>query len=147
MSVELFRITDADVLRAKDVWESQCGMVELIGPQMATFHYHSVSPFFVAKFEWLNLAGRPIFTPRSRAAARPARVTQFIFSSSADSLDLAAREHKRSCFRQGPLQLAIACCSSWIDSNCRSSCSARRAAPTPRSMARSLKCASILSNQ
>jgi hypothetical protein len=25
MSVELFRITDADVLRAKDVWESQCG--------------------------------------------------------------------------------------------------------------------------
>jgi len=38
MSVELFRITDADVLRAKDVWESQCGMVELIGPQMATFH-------------------------------------------------------------------------------------------------------------
>jgi hypothetical protein len=35
MSVELFRITDADVLRAKDVWESQCGMVELIGPQMA----------------------------------------------------------------------------------------------------------------
>ena len=42
MSVELFRITDADVLRAKDVWESQCGMVELIGPQMATFHYHSV---------------------------------------------------------------------------------------------------------
>ena len=33
MSVELFRITDADVLRAKDVWESQCGMVELIGPQ------------------------------------------------------------------------------------------------------------------
>jgi hypothetical protein len=101
MSVELFRITDADVLRAKDVWESQCGMVELIGPQMATFHYQSVSPFFVAKFEWLNLAGRPIFTPRSRAAARPARVTQFIFSSSADSLDLAAREHKRSCFRQG----------------------------------------------
>ena len=65
MSVELFRITDADVLRAKDVWESQCGMVELIGPQMATFHCHSVSPFFVAKFEWLNLAGRPIFTPRS----------------------------------------------------------------------------------
>jgi hypothetical protein len=64
MSVELFRITDADVLRAKDVWESQCGMVELIGPQMATFHYHSVSPFFVAKFEWLNLAGRPIFTWR-----------------------------------------------------------------------------------
>ena len=56
MSVELFRITDADVLRAKDVWESQCGMVGLIGPQMATFHYHSVSPFFVAKFEWLNLA-------------------------------------------------------------------------------------------
>jgi hypothetical protein len=55
MSVELFRITDADVLRAKDVWESQCGMVGLIGPQMATFHYHSVSPFFVAKFEWLNL--------------------------------------------------------------------------------------------
>ena len=47
MSVELFRITDADVLRAKDVWESQCGMVELIGPQMATFHYHSASPFFV----------------------------------------------------------------------------------------------------
>src|SRR5260370_37871496 len=91
MSVELFRITDADVLRAKDVWESQCGMVELIGPQMATFHYHSVSPFFVAKFEWLNLAGRPIFTPRSPAAARPARVTQLIFSSS-DSLDLAARE-------------------------------------------------------
>jgi len=41
--------------------------------------------------------------------------------------------------------LAIACCSSWIDSNCRSSCSARRAAPTPRAMARSLKCASILS--
>ena len=84
MSVELFRITDADVLRAKDVWESQCGMVELIGPQMAPFHYHSVSPFFVAKFEWLNLAGRPIFTPRSprppegcnvekkSAAARPA---------------------------------------------------------------------------
>ena len=85
MSVELFRITDADVLRAKDVWESQCGMVELIGPQMATFHCHSVSPFFVAKFEWLNLAGRPIFTPRSRAAARPALVTQFIFSSSAPS--------------------------------------------------------------
>jgi len=25
MSVELFRITDADVLRAQDVWESQCG--------------------------------------------------------------------------------------------------------------------------
>ena len=70
MSVELFRITDADVLRAKDVWESQCGMVELIGPQMATFHYHSVSPFFVAKFEWLNLAGRPIFTPRSRDVQR-----------------------------------------------------------------------------
>ena len=55
MSVELFRITDADVLRAKDVWESQCGMVELIGPQMATFHYHSVSPFFVAKFEWHSI--------------------------------------------------------------------------------------------
>jgi hypothetical protein len=54
MSVELFRITDADVLRAKDVWESQCGMVELIGPQMATFHYHSASPFFVAKFELSN---------------------------------------------------------------------------------------------
>jgi hypothetical protein len=41
--------------------------------------------------------------------------------------------------------LAIACCSSWIDSNCRSSCSARRVAPTPRAMTRSLKCASILS--
>src|SRR5262249_2002238 len=41
--------------------------------------------------------------------------------------------------------LAIACCSSWIDSNCRSSCSVRRAAPTPRAMARSLKGASILS--
>ena len=54
MSVELFRITDADVLRAKDVWESQCGMVELIGPQMATFHYHSASPFFVAQFELSN---------------------------------------------------------------------------------------------
>jgi len=54
MSVELFRITDADVLRAKDVWESQCGMVELIGPQMATFHYHCASPFFVAKFELSN---------------------------------------------------------------------------------------------
>jgi len=62
------------VLRAKDVWESQCGMVELIGPQMATFHYHSVSPFFVAKFEWLNLAGRPIFTPRDpeQPPGRPA---------------------------------------------------------------------------
>ena len=96
MSVELFRITDADVLRAKDVWESQCGMVELIGPQMATFHYHSVLLLTMAQ-----LAGRPIFTPRSRAAARLARVTQFIFSSSADSLDVAAREHKRSCFRQG----------------------------------------------
>jgi hypothetical protein len=29
-------------------------MVELIGPQMATFHYHSASPFFVAQFELSN---------------------------------------------------------------------------------------------
>jgi hypothetical protein len=49
MSVEFFRITDADVLRAKDVWESQRGMVELIAPQMATFHYHSVLPLTMAQ--------------------------------------------------------------------------------------------------
>jgi 2-phospho-L-lactate transferase/gluconeogenesis factor (CofD/UPF0052 family) len=90
-------------------------MVELIGPQMATFHYHSASPFFVAQFELSNHRLGGLFLlltmaqfggssnlhaaiPSSRQAAR---VTQFIFSSSADSLDLAAREHKRSCFRQG----------------------------------------------
>src|SRR5258708_1102838 len=40
---------------------------------------------------------------------------------------------------------AIACCSSRIDSNCRSFCGTRRTAPIPRAMARSLKCGSIRS--
>ena len=51
MSVELFRITDADVLRAKDVWESQCGYGRVDWSSNATFHYHSAPPFFVAQFE------------------------------------------------------------------------------------------------
>src|SRR5271166_7145737 len=118
----------------KTFGRASAGMVELIGPQMATFHYHSASPFFVAQFELSNHRLGGLFllltmaqfggssnlhaaiprppkpkgcnVEKKSAAARPARVTQFIFSSSADSLDLAAREHKRSCFRQGARSLA-----------------------------------------
>ena len=46
--------------------------------------------------------GRVLQSSRRDAQQPPGRpVTQFIFSSSADSLDVVAREYKRSCFRQG----------------------------------------------
>jgi len=38
----------------KTFGKASADMVELIGPQMATFHYHSASPFFVAQFELSN---------------------------------------------------------------------------------------------
>lgn len=54
MSVELFRITDADVLRAKDVWESQCGYGRVDWSSNGDVSLHSASPFFVAQFELSN---------------------------------------------------------------------------------------------
>ena len=54
MSVELFRITDADVLRAQDVWESQCGYGRVDWSSNGDVHYHSASPCFGAQFELSN---------------------------------------------------------------------------------------------
>ena len=53
MSVALFAVTAANVSNAVKLWRSQCGLVDSIGPQIATFH-HSASPDFVAEFKLTN---------------------------------------------------------------------------------------------
>ena len=54
MSIELFHVTEAAVLRAKDLWENQIGEVELDGPRIATFYQDNTAPSFVARFRLKN---------------------------------------------------------------------------------------------
>jgi hypothetical protein len=53
MSVVLFDLTDANVSNAVNLWQSQCGLVDSIGPKTAAFH-HDAFPEFLAEFKLVN---------------------------------------------------------------------------------------------